>query len=89
VYALHLDAPSRVTATVESRFDAAVYLRSRRGDEIDCGVVLGYPNEVRLSRASAALLPGDYVVIVDGANRRSGSGWYRLGVDFLGVREER
>ncbi len=83
VYRLHVDWPTQVALHLESRFDAAVYLRSAGGDEIDCGVVLGYPDEVRLSRASARLGPGDYVVVVDGAGRRTGTGWYRLGVDFI------
>ncbi len=81
VYALHLDERRTISAHLESRFDAAISLRGVRGDEITCGVVLGYPGEVRLPRASATLAAGDYLVVVDGATRRSGTGWYRLSIE--------
>lgn len=86
VYALRVDEPTWVSLRVEARFDAVVSLRDARGAEIECGVVLGYPGEVRMPRAFAALEPGDYTVVVDGATRRSGSGAYRLGLDFLRLR---
>lgn len=85
-YTLEIDRPMWLSLRVESRFDAAVYLRNARGDELDCTVVHGQPGEVRLPRTWAQLAPGTYTIIVDGAGSPPTDGRYRLAMDFLRLR---
>ncbi len=86
VYTLEIDRPMWLSLRVESRFDAAIYLRNERGDELDCSVVRGQPGEVRLPRAWAQLAPGTYYVVIDGTGPPPEDGWYRLAMDFLRLR---
>jgi hypothetical protein len=86
VYTLEIDRPMWLSLRVESRFDAAIYLRNERGDELDCSVVRGRPGEVRIPRAWAQLAPGTYYVVIDGTGPPPEDGWYRLGMDFLRLR---
>jgi hypothetical protein len=86
VYTLDIDRPMWLSLRVESRFDAAIYLRNERGDELDCSVVRGQPGEVRLPRAWAQLAPGTYYVVIDGMGPPPEDGWYRLAMDFVRLR---
>jgi hypothetical protein len=78
VYALRLDAPTRVALTLASRFDAALYLVAADGAELDCASTLGFSRAVRRSIVGAELDTGLYYVIVDGESRLAGTGRYRL-----------
>jgi hypothetical protein len=87
VYTLEIDRPMWLSLRVESRFDAAIYLRNALGDELDCSVVRGQPGEVRLPRAWAQLAPGTYTVVIDGTDgAQPEDGWYRLAMDFIRLR---
>lgn len=86
VYTLQVEHPTWISLRVQSHFDAAIYLRNARGEELDCSVVRGQPGEVRLPRAWAQLAPGTYQVIIDGAGPPPEDGRYRLAMDFLRLR---
>lgn len=85
-YTLEIDRPIWLSLRVESRFDAAIYLRNAQGDELDCSVVHGEPGQVRIPRTWAQLAPGTYTVVIDAAGPPPSDGWYRLAIDFLRVR---
>lgn len=85
-YTLEIEHPIWLSLRVESRFDAAVYLRNAAGEELDCSVVRGEPGQIRLPRTWAQLAPGTYTVVIDAAGPPPSDGWYRLAVDFLRLR---
>ncbi len=82
VYTVHVGHPTWVALRVESRFDAILSLRNADGRELDCSIVTGDPDQIRVPRAWAQLASGTYYVVVDAASRELGDGWYRLGMDF-------
>jgi hypothetical protein len=66
VFRLHVGRPSRVSVRLESRFDAALFLRAADGREIDCARGLGAG--LRRAAIDGELPVGSYEVVVDGAH---------------------
>lgn len=85
VYALRIDRPSLVAVSLESRFDAALYLVSADGSEIACQRAAGLPHDLRLPSVTAELAPGIYYVIVDGESGSAGVGRYHLAARGAGL----
>ncbi len=68
VYALHVEQPSLLTVTVQSQFDAVLYVQQRCGDtgsELACNDDAQQGDTSR-SQVRLVVPPGDYFVVVDG-----------------------